>query len=1014
MSNSWNQPDTNTGAPPNQGPVKKGGGLLSSYRQQQSPPLEPQSPALGPDPLAGRTLQRPAPGSGAPAQFSPIPSNPRNPSSQFLPTRSQQQQPPQAPSPQSFAPASPQQQGRGFDMMRFVKQVSGKMSAMGRNRYTQPEPPMALYHPQRPQGMLPTIQDQPKGNTPWKRSLSTRVAYRMRRRRDRWQREQFGIGKIAGIAAIILATIGLMGSSLGGLYSYNYYQKESTQVSGIANMANPQTTRIYDRNNQLIAESYDQSTGSKGRLTPVSYKDIPEILQQAQVAIEDRTFWENAGVDPQGILRSAVTRSGGGSTITQQVIKNLTGNDQVDYTRKLVEATLALGMTQQYPKWKILEMYFNSVPYGAQDLGIESAVQHYFGLQPTCDKKTFKCTPAISKLSLNSKGKEDPLLGLARASLLAAIPNNPTLFDPSINEDTFKAALGRQKDVLNNMLDMGTVTVGGKPLNNDMIQQAEKLTASWKFKPYTPVKKAPHFVDWVTNQAVQMLGHGDNQLGARLFLTGGFNIRTTLDMTLQKYVESASKYFITQPSYQKFGSFAGTFARLNKDLGVNDSAVVVINAKNGEVLAMNGSVDYNKPSENKEVAGPVNVTTSTRQPGSTFKPIVYATTFQMGWNPGIILPDINSYFPNGGSSGIKNDDTYHPTDYGGKANNIAGMQATIRQSLENSFNIPAVKAITYAGLNNVVNNARMMGITGIDAEVKARENDPDIRCKGLYTCEGVSMVLGTAGITPLEMTSAYQTFANDGVHIPYTSILDVWDNYGHNLLHQDTSKIKGTRVFSSQVNYMLTSVLTDEPSRAREFPGDHDLSFYDMEGNSCGQSPPYPSCTNYQVAAKTGTTENFVDNWAIGYTPKIAVGVWSGNANSKPMNDGVVGITGAAPIWHAVMEYASGRSCAAINASMQAQISCPKDVYNQTAVGLKGPTTFEKPSGVSISCNLSPVDGLAGSGQCDWVIDGQSPTVKGVTPPKDTDNHGGGGKRRRPGGFNDMLLPTKEDVPLVP
>ncbi|GHO43527.1 penicillin-binding protein [Ktedonospora formicarum] len=877
--------------------------------------------------------------------------------------------------------------------MQFMKQVSGKMTALGRNRYAQPEPPMSLYHPQRSQNPLPTTQDLPQLETPWKRSLSTRVAYKMRRRRDRWQRSKFGIGRIAGIAAIILATIGLIGGSLGGLYSYNYYQQQSTQVSGIANMANPQTTRIYDRNNQLVAERYDnQNAGSKGRLTPVSYKDIPEILQQAQVAAEDRSFWDNAGIDPQGILRAFSSGNGGGSTITQQVIKNLSGQDQGTYTRKLVEATLALGMTQQYPKWKILEMYFNSVPYGTQDLGVESAVRDYFGLQPTCDKN-FKCTPAVAKLNIDPKThKENPLVGLARASLLASVPNNPTLFDPTVSETTLAKVLERQKYVLGQMKAVG-ITVGGKPLDDEMIQQAEKLTASWKFKPYTPVKKAPHFVDWVTLQVIQMLGHGDDQLGARLFLTGGFNIRTTIDSNLQKYVENASKYFITQPTYQKFGSYAGSYATVNKDLNLNDAAVVVIDSKTGEVLAMSGSIDYYNPSGSKKVGGNVNVATSVRGPGSTFKPIVYATAFQMGWNPGIILPDIRTYFPNGNSAGLLNtaEGNYSPTDYGGKPNEIAGPQATIRESVANSFNIPAVKAMTYAGLPNVFNNARMMGITSIDSDMQKRGCDRD---KPL-TCYGLTPVLGTVDITPLEMTSAYQTFANDGVHMPYQNILDVWDNYGHNLFHQDVSKVKGTRVFSSQVNYLMTSVLADEPSRQREFPGDHDLSFYDWDPSCPSSVKTYISCSTYQVGAKTGTTDSFKDNWTIGYTPRATVGVWAGNANGSNMAEGVVGITGAAPIWHAVMEFVSGRPCADINAAMQTQISCPISRFDPKKAGMTSPTTFTQPSGVSRVCTMSATDGLAGSGICDWVIDGQSPTVPGVTtptvPPSTTTNNNGNG-----------------------
>ncbi|GHO52722.1 transglycosylase domain-containing protein [Ktedonobacter robiniae] len=998
MSNNWNQPGMPTDAS-RDGLPKKTGGLLSGYRQQQSP-VEQQSPALPAGAPVGRQMP---PQPAQPTQFSPT--NGRNPSSQFLPGRTQQAPQPQMPQQRQMMPAQPQQhpmptqpqqQGWMSNAMNFMRQVSGKMAAIGRNGYGQPAPYMERYHGSRPQAMpVPVEQPRLEEATPWKRSLSTRVAYKMRRRRDRWQSQQFGIGKILGIAAIIFAVIAVIASATGGAFAYNYYQQESTQVASIANKSSAQTTRIYDRNGQLINERYDQGEGSAGRSTPISYKDIPDVLKDAQTSIEDRTFWDNAGIDPQGILRAGISHNGGGSTITQQVIKNLSHNADATYTRKLVEATLALGMTQQYPKWKILEMYFNSVPYGTQDLGVESAARDLFGLQPDCDK-SFVCKPAITKLDIDPKtGKHNPIVALARASLLAGIPNNPTIYDPSISDTTRQAALDRQKLVLQNMQADGKL-LDGKPIDDDMIQQAEKLTESWQFKPYSTIKKAPHFTDWVTIQMEQMLGNGDPQLGVQAFLSGGFNIKTTLDMNIQTYIENTSKYFITKPTYQKFGSFAGQYAVLNRDLNVNDAAVVVINSKTGEVLGMSGSVDYYKTND-KRVAGRVNVATSGRGPGSTFKPFVYGTAFQMGWNPGIVLPDIRTYFPNGSPAGVQdgegpNAQTYTPNDYGGKPNGYSGPQSTIRAALANSYNIPAVKAMTFAGTDNVFNNARLMGITSLDEAIKAN------KCTSGMDCFHLTPVLGTVDVSPLEMTSAYQTFANDGVHVPYQNILDVWDSYGNHLFHLDPTKVKGTRVFSSQVNYLLTSVLADEPSRQPEFPGDHDLAFNDWDPSCISTPKTYISCNTYQVGAKTGTTDSFQDNWTIGYTPRATVGVWAGNANGEVMKPGVVGITGAAPIWHAVMEFVSGRPCADINTAMGVKVSCPVARFNPASDGMNSPTTFSKPGGVTYTCNLSAQDGLAGSGICDWVIDGQAPTIPGkttVTGNPNGGNGGGGGKKRR-------------------
>ncbi|WP_201392824.1 transglycosylase domain-containing protein [Ktedonobacter sp. SOSP1-85] len=1011
MSNNWNQPGAPANTTQNGKPAKKTGGLLSNYQQKN---VEQQPPA-------SRPFSQRSAGPGQPPQFPPAGSPRRPVSSQFPPSQPQQFQPqipPQPQRPQQFSPQSarppmkplsPQQQGWMPNAMQVMRQVSGKMAALGRSNYTQATqtapPPMGNYQGSYPQGDNPLAQ-QPtmEQATPWKRALNSPFIAPLTTSRRRGRgRPQSRFRRIFNRVALAVLIVGFIASSITGFFAVSYYQQQAGKVASIANKTSAQTTRIYDRNTTLIAERYNQDEGSSGRSTPVSFKDIPQVLQDAQVSAEDRTFWSNAGIDPQGILRAATSGNGGGSTITQQVIKNLSKQSQSTYTRKLVEATLALGMTQQYPKWKILEIYFNSVPYGIQDLGVEAAVRDLFGLQPDCDKN-FNCKPGITKLALDPKtGKPNPIVELARASLLAGIPNNPTIFDPSISETTRQNALGRQDYVLQKMKSDGK-RIDGKPIDDEMIQQAEKLTATWKFAPYSAIKKAPHFTDWVTLQMVHILGNGDDQMGLQAFLSGGFNIRTTLDMNIQQYVQDASKYFITQPTYQKFGSYAGTTAVLNRDLQVNDAAVVVMNSKTGEVLGMSGSVDYYKDPKNKRVAGSVNVTTRGRGPGSTFKPIVYATAFQMGWNPGIVLPDIRTYFPNGAAAGALDQENlefpYSPNDYGGKPNGVSGPRSTIRAALANSYNIPAVKAMTFAGTDNVFNNARLMGITSLDQAMRKKN------CTDAMNCFHLTPVLGTVDVSPLEMTSAYQTFANDGVHAPYQNILDVWDNYGNHLFQYDPSKGKGTRVFSSQVNYLLTSVLSDEPSRQPEFPGDHDLSFYDWDPSCQASLKTYISCDTYQVGAKTGTTDSFKDNWTIGYTPRATVGVWAGNADGHDMANGVVGITGAAPIWHAVMEFVSGRPCADINDAMNVHIACHTSRLNPATDGMTGPTTFSKPGGVTYTCNLSAQDGLAGTGICDWVINGQAPTLRGrdIIPTAPTNTNGNGGNK--PGGGNNTPTPT--------
>jgi membrane peptidoglycan carboxypeptidase len=782
------------------------------------------------------------------------------------------------------------------------------------------------------------------------------------------------------MGALILLIIG--GSS-GSAYALTFYQQQLPKVQNLAVQQISQTTRIYDRNMVPLFNVYDPNSG--GRRTPISYNQIPKVMQDAMISTEDRTFWTNIGVDPQGILRNLPSyvsghASGGGSTLTQQLIKNLRQNAQYSLNRKLSEAVLAIGLTRIYPKWKILEMYFNVAPFGSQDLGVEAAVEDYFHLTPTC-ARNFQCTPGIVRLNYNQQTrKDDPVLGLARASLLAGMPQSPYEYDPTLGKAFKDRALVRQREVLNGMVSQHVSVDGIGTLTPQVVQQAESLTANMDFSRYNQAEKAPHFVNWVIGQMETALGHGDPNRGVSAFLNGGFNIRTTVDANVEQYVEDAVARHLEKPELQKL---QGAYATLSDPLyNVNDAAVEVMNAQDGEVLAMDGSANY--ASTDPRVQGQFNAAVSPRQPGSSFKPFVYATAFQMGWYPGVVLPDVQTGFPNGLGAGVQA--TYVPTDYGNHYTNQAG--ATIRLATAQSLNIPAVKAMQFAGVDHVVNNLQRMGVTSFDSKLQTcqRNGHTDLQCFG------VSMALGTTE-TPLDqLVSAYQTFANNGLHVPPQYIMDVWDNYGHNLYHLDprTQMQQAVQVFSPQVAYMMTSVLIDEPSRYGEFLNDHDLSFADWS----------PDCAtvracSHQVAAKTGTTDNFKDNWTIGYTPGVVVGVWTGNANGESLGQDVIGITGAAPIWHSVMEFVSGRTCSAIDPT----IRCPSH-FDPASLGLNQASTFPIPSGIQQQC-VSSVNGLAGSGSnCDWMLDGQQPQVSGVpqaVPTPDNTNNGNTGNNANAG-----------------
>lgn len=836
------------------------------------------------------------------------------------------------------------------NIVQRVRQWSGRMRALP----PVDQNPLVLYRP--------TLPAPPPKSQPWKRSRTTRVAFLMKNRRKRWQQKRPSTGRVWSIVVIIALLLLVVASSAGTAYAYNYYSQELPQVQQLANHQIDQTTRIYDRHGVLLYEAFNNQSLGGGRRTTVSYQYIPQIMQDAMTSAEDPTFWTNSGIDPQGISRAALeylshhgTISGGGSTITQQLIKNLRQDAQDTIARKISEAALAIGLTQEYPKWKILEMYFNVTPFGAQDLGIEAAVEDYFHLQPQCDSN-FNCIPAINYLNCQTGYQQQcdpsncatskycsPLLGLARASLLAGIPQSPVTFDPTLGYIDTSASpqvayyLERQQYVLEQMMAKGISVPGLGPITPDIANQALALTAQTKFTPYQHAyyHGDQHFVNWVIAQL-------EAQLGVQTFLTGGFNIYTTIDTNLEHYVEAAVQRHLTQPEAQYFGYGYGPLNTINN---VNDAAVVVEDAKTGEILAMDGSSNYN--SGDPRISGNINMAVSARQPGSAIKPLVYATAFEEGWYPGMVIPDTKTTFPLNYASGLASClNAYCPSDYGGGYTN---QITTIRSATANSRNIPAIRTSLVAGLPNVLTTAQRFGITALDASQATNS----------------SFALGTSAVPLNQMVGAYQVFADNGVHVPQHYVLDIWDNYGHHLYHFDPTHPGGAQVISPQVAFLMTSVLSDEYARQAEFWPDHELSFWNPPNTYYSNPDPlYPD-----VAAKTGTTDSFKDNLTIGYTSSVVVGVWAGNANDQAMIS-VIGITGAAPIWHSVMTYVSGMCDQSFDS-----IPCghPDLTYK--------PTTFTPPAGVVKAC-VSAQNGLQvpnGTGSnCDYMLQSEVPQQTGV------------------------------------
>jgi len=751
-------------------------------------------------------------------------------------------------------------------------------------------------------------------NIALRRARINRIMFIKRRHMRQSRVEAVGPRFMTIILTLCAVLTTLFASGVGAAFAY--YQAQLPLLNNIASYQAFQTTHIYDRNGKLLFQLYNPNYG---RRTYVNYPEISPWLVKATVAAEDHTFWDNQGVDIQGTLRAALTDLQyhtvveGGSTITQQLIKNqLFLNQPRSFQVKGQEALLAYGITQQYPKWKIMEMYLNSVYYGDLNYGVEAAAQDYFNIQPKCTRSS--CVTATSQLDL------------AQASLLAGLPQSPSFYDPIVNRS---GALERQQYVLQSMIDMGAITTR-------QAQEAQAETAKFKFQSYSTLQnvqdaQAPHFVRYVIDNVLDPL------LGSQNVYDGGYNIYTTLDLNLEKKVEQITYSHLYQRTCD---NYLGCYGPLNTQNNVNNAAVVVENPFNGEILAMNGSANYND--NGPLVRGKFNAATSLRQPGSSFKPIVYATAFEMGWYPATVLQNHQTTYP---ALISNNPPTYYtPADYGGVF--VQSYPMTVRNAIANSINIPAIDAIEYAGIPNVLNMAGRLGLTEISSKP--------------VSAFGPSMAIGGSEVSLLHLTGAYATFADQGVRVPQTSVLEITNSQGQILYHYDAMHPHGVQALRADVAFLMSSILSDKRSRYHEF----------FPGNPLELDRP--------AAAKTGTTDKFGDNWTLGYTPYLTVGVWAGNSdNSKMIN--VIGITGAGPIWHDVMEYAS-------------------QYYNYP------PDDFVKPSDVQLGTVSALTGLLPHPGEptiTDWFIDGTMPTVYGpYTPQEPKPCHGrdGGDNCPNPGG----------------
>lgn len=560
-----------------------------------------------------------------------------------------------------------------------------------------------------------------------------------------------------------------------------------------------QSTKIYDRTGEVLL--YEISGDEKRTLVELS--QIPDHVKWATISAEDRKFYEHGGIDYKGIARAIFKNvtsfdptGEGASTITQQLVKNAILTTEQTYTRKIKEIVLAFALERRYTKDEILQLYLNEIPYGSTNYGIESASLAYFGKH-------------VSDLTI------------AEGATIAALPQAPSMF--LNNPDRLKA---RRDWIIRSMVDLKYIS---EDEGNTALEEVTDVELS-----LTGIK-APHFVLWVKEALVL-------EFGERMVEQGGLVVTTSLDAELQKIAETAVENNKTERSSQ---------------YGFNNSGLVSIDPKTGDILAMVGSADY----FDDEIDGQVNITTRPLQPGSSFKPIVYTAAFEKGYTPNTVLWDAETTF--GTATGA-----YSPRNYDLKEHG----QVTIRKALQGSLNIPAVKTLYLVGVENALDFAERLHYTTF-------EDRSDF---------GLAIVLGGAEVKLLDHVAAYATFASDGVYHEPRAVLKVQSAGGDVLKEvKDLENPEGEKVLEPNITRMISNVLSDNNARTYAF-GAYNLL----------------TIPGRQVATKTGTTNDYKDAWTVGYTPNLVAGVWTGNTGGQAMARGAGGSTVAAPIWNEFMRLA--------------------------------------------------------------------------------------------------------------
>ena len=585
------------------------------------------------------------------------------------------------------------------------------------------------------------------------------------------------------------------------LLVFIYFSATLPDPEKLTNRKIEQSTKIYDRNGVLLYDVYE----NKDR-TVVTIENVSPYVVSATLATEDSDFYKHQGFDALGIVRAALnTLTGeglqGGSTLTQQLTKNALLTQDRNIIRKIKEFILSVQIENKYDKDKILEGYLNETPYGSTAYGIEAASQLYF-----------------------NKSSKD--LTLAQSAFIAGLAQRPSVYSPfGTNPDL---GIERQKYVLKLMKDRGWVNKKGERQKISQKEYDDAINDKLVFAKARTNIRAPHFVFWVLEKLY-------DKFGEEFVKNGGLKVTTTLDVNKQEEIQN-----IVQEELEKV-----------TNLNVGNSSVVAINPQTREIIAMVGSRDYFD-----DKIGSFNVATSpTRQPGSSIKPLVYATGLKQGYTASTVFMDVPTSF-----KGADAGKAYMPKNYDGKFRG----PIQLRYALANSINITAVKMLKIVGLNSFLQTATDFGITSFN---RGPQN------------YGLSLALGGGEASLLQMTNAFAVFASEGNYQDTKFALKIEDKNGNPINYESGEK---KQVIDKGVAYIISDILSDNSARLLAFGPGNALEF-----------------RTDKVAVKTGTTDDIRDNWTIGYTKKIVVGVWAGNNDNTPMNPNLAsGVTGAAPIWN--------------------------------------------------------------------------------------------------------------------